>query len=121
MAGATARPGSRRGPPAGVTVFAIARINKTTSYPCIAPQVQKHAPPRLCANATYRRTLGASVKKTTQRYFAAKRQENKEDIMNSQRTKQHICKPHKPTHDRSLQKSCFLADAPANIDTFAVI
>jgi hypothetical protein len=32
--------------------------------------------------------------------------------MNSQRTKQHICKPHKPTHDRSLQKSCFLADAP---------
>jgi len=40
--------------------------------------------------------------------------------MNSQRTKQHICKPHKPTHDQSLQKSCFLADAPADIDIFAV-
>jgi len=51
-------PGSRRGPPGGVTVFANARINKTTSYPCIAPRVQKHAPPRLGANNTYRRTLG---------------------------------------------------------------
>ena len=28
-------------------------------------------------------------------------------IMESQRTKQHIRKPHKPTHDQSLQKSCF--------------
>jgi hypothetical protein len=27
--------------------------------------VQKHAPPRLCANATYRRTLGTSVRKPT--------------------------------------------------------
>jgi hypothetical protein len=26
--------------------------------------------------------------------------------------KQHICKPHKPTHNQSLQKSCFLALAP---------
>jgi hypothetical protein len=34
--------------------------------------------------------------------------------MNSPRTKQHICKPHQPTHNRSLQKSCFFADAPAN-------
>ena len=50
-------PGSRRGPPSGVTVFANAIINKTTSYPNIASRVQKHAPPRLCANATYRRTL----------------------------------------------------------------
>jgi len=57
VAGATACPGSRRGLPGGVTVFANATINKTTSYPCIAPRVQKHAPPRLCANATYRRTL----------------------------------------------------------------
>ena len=33
----TACPGCRRGPPTGVTVFANARINKTTSKPCIAP------------------------------------------------------------------------------------
>ena len=26
--------------------------------------------------------------------------------------KQHICKPHKPTHDQGLQKSCFFTDAP---------
>ena len=38
--------------------------------------------------------------------------------MNSQRTKQHICKPHKPTHDRSLQKSCFIAYAPDDNDNF---
>jgi len=50
-------PGSRRGPPPGVTVFANATINKTTSQSWTAPRVQKHAPPRLCANATYRRTL----------------------------------------------------------------
>ena len=31
VVGGTARPGSRRGPPLGVTVFANARINKTTS------------------------------------------------------------------------------------------
>ena len=36
------------------------RENKQiTSYPYIAPRVQKHAPPRLCANCTYRRTLGS--------------------------------------------------------------
>ena len=50
MVSGTARPGSRRGPPPGVTVFANARINKTTSYPCTAPRVQKHAPPRSCGN-----------------------------------------------------------------------
>ncbi|RXF57247.1 hypothetical protein EG867_16120 [Enterococcus faecalis] len=61
MVGGAACPGSRRGPPSGVTVFANARINKSTSYPCIAPRVQKHAPPRLCANATYRRTLVAML------------------------------------------------------------
>jgi len=38
--------------------------------------------------------------------------------MNSQPTKQHICKPHKPTHDQSLQKSCFLADAPDKMTKF---
>ena len=43
-----------------------------------------------------------------------KDRKRKNEIMNSQRTKQHICKPHKPTHDRSLQKSCFLADAPTD-------
>ena len=37
------------------------RENKQiTSYSRIASRVQKHAPPRLCANATYRRTLQAS-------------------------------------------------------------
>ena len=48
--------------------------------------------------------------------------------MNSQRTKQNICKPRKPTHDQSLQKSCFLADAlpdikiqKKNIDDFSVV
>lgn len=38
--------------------------------------------------------------------------------MNSQRTKQLFCKPHKPSHDLSLQKSCFLADAPDYNDNF---
>jgi hypothetical protein len=32
--------------------------------------------------------------------------------MKSQRTKQHIYKPHQPTQNQSLQKSCFLAFAP---------
>ena len=49
-----------------------------------------------------------------------KDRKRKTDIMNNQRTKQHICKPHKPTHDRSLQKSCFLADAPPKFDTFVI-
>jgi len=62
VAGATACPGSRRGLPGGVTVFANARINKSTSNPCIATRVQKRAPPRLCANATYRRTLCTILK-----------------------------------------------------------
>ena len=78
---------------------------------------ESHANPYVTNNLP----LATSVKKTTQRYFAAKRQENKEDIMNSQRTKQHICKPRHTSRCFSLQKSCFLADAPANIDTFAVI
>ena len=38
--------------------------------------------------------------------------------MNSQRTKQHICKPHKLTHDQGLQKSCFLADTPTDLSIF---
>jgi hypothetical protein len=32
--------------------------------------------------------------------------------INSPRTKQHIYKPHIPTHNQSLQKSCFLALTP---------
>jgi len=32
--------------------------------------------------------------------------------MNSQRTKQHIRKPRHTSQSFSLQKSCFLADAP---------
>jgi len=45
--------------------------------------------------------------------------------MDSQRTKQHICKPHNPTHDHPEnfreQKSCFLACTPADIGIFALI
>jgi hypothetical protein len=41
--------------------------------------------------------------------------------MNSQRTKQHICIPHKPTHDQGLQKSCFLADAPTELSIFGFL
>jgi len=39
-------PRSRGALPSGVTVFANARINKTTSYHCIAPRVQKHTAER---------------------------------------------------------------------------
>ena len=50
-----------------------------------------------------------------------KDRKKKNQIMNSQRTKQHICKRRHTSRYFSLQKSSFLADAPANIDTFAVI
>jgi hypothetical protein len=53
--------------------------------------------------------------------FAAKRQKKKNDIMNSQPTKLHICKPRHTSRCFSLQKSSFLVDAPAEIDTFALI
>jgi len=53
--------------------------------------------------------------------FAAKRQKKKNDIMNSQPTKLHIRKPRHTSRCFSLQKSSFLADAPAKIDTFAFI
>jgi len=39
-------------------------------------------------------------------------------LINSQRTKQHICKPRQPIQDQSLQKSCFLALAPMDIFIF---
>jgi len=48
-------------------------------------------------------------------------QSEKRDKMNSQRTKQHIRKPRHTSHSFSLQKSCFLANAPGEIDTFAFI
>jgi hypothetical protein len=65
--------------------------------------------------------LPTSLKKNdTADNLLLKDRKRKTDIMNSQRTKQHICKPHKPTHDRSLQKSCFLADAPPKFDTFVI-
>ena len=47
--------------------------------------------------------------------FATKRQKNKNLRINSQRSKQHIFKPHKPAQNQSLQKSCFLADALPDI------
>lgn len=40
--------------------------------------------------------------------------------MNSQRTKQHICKQQNPTRNLSSQKSCFLANSPTEIDSFVV-
>jgi hypothetical protein len=41
--------------------------------------------------------------------------------MNSPRTKLHIRKPQHTNRYFSLQKSSFLANAPAEIDTFAFI
>ncbi len=61
---------------------------------------------------SYNLPLPPSVKKQkTIEQFATKRQKRINQIMNSLRTKQHICKPHNPTQNQSLQKSCFLADA----------
>ena len=39
--------------------------------------------------------------------------------MNSSRTKLHICKPRHTSRYFSLQKSCFLADAPQEIEYLA--
>jgi hypothetical protein len=41
--------------------------------------------------------------------------------MNSQPTKQHICKSHKQTQNQNLQKSCFLADAPTELCIFGFL
>jgi hypothetical protein len=65
--------------------------------------------------------LGTSEEKPTTAVFCCKKTKKKNDIMNSQRTKQHICKPHKLTHNQSLQKSCFLADAPEDNYTFGIL
>jgi len=51
--------------------------------------------------------LPPSVKTTQQTIYNIKISQRK-----CPRTKQHICKPHKPTHNQSLQKSCFLPNAP---------
>ena len=66
------------------------------------------------------KTLAVSVKNDTADNLLLK-DRKRNDKMNSQPTKQHICKPLQPTRNQSLQKSCFLADAPHEIDTFVVI
>jgi hypothetical protein len=48
-----------------------------------------------------------------------KDRKKKNEIMNSPRTKLHICKPRHTSRCFSLQKSSFLADAPQNNDKFA--
>jgi len=57
--------------------------------------------------------LGTSEKK---RATADNLLQKVKKIGKSQPTKQHICKPHKPTHDQSLQKSCFFADTQKPVD-----
>jgi hypothetical protein len=64
-------------------------------------------------------TAKCKRQKRTDNLLLKDKKEN--EIMKSPRTKQHICKPHQPTHNQSLQKSCFFADAPQEIDTFVVI
>jgi len=63
-------------------------------------------------NVSYTQPLPPSVKNDTADNLLYKDRKRKTIKLNSQRTKQHICKSHKPTHDQNLQKSCFLADAP---------
>jgi hypothetical protein len=62
-----------------------------------------------------------SKKNDTADNLLLKDRKKKNEKMNSQRTKQHICKPHKPTQNQSLQKSCFFADAPAELSIFGFI
>jgi hypothetical protein len=50
-----------------------------------------------------------------------KDKKEKNDKMKSRRTKLHICKPRHTSQCFSLQKSSFLAEAPAEIDTFTYI
>lgn len=68
--------------------------------------------------------LPPSEKKRHSGQFATLRQKKKNEIMNIQCTKQHPDfyrdKPHKPTHNRSLQKSCFLADTSTDICIFGI-
>lgn len=67
----------------------------------------------LCVFVIHLNELPPSVKRqTTMDNLLLKDRKRKLENGNSQRTKQHICKPHKPTHDQSLQKSCFLSDTP---------
>jgi hypothetical protein len=64
---------------------------------------------------SYTEPLGTSEKKTA---TADNLLQKGQDKMNSPHTKQHICKPLKPTQNQSLQKSCFLADTPVDICIF---
>ena len=72
---------------------------------------------------SYRQPLAFIVKRRSRQIdnikFATKRQENENGKCHH--TKQHICKPHKPTRNQSLQKSCFLANAPLNNCIFVSI
>ena len=61
MAGATARPGFRRGPPGGVTVFANARINKQHHNPASYHECKNTRHRDAAATCTYRRTLAVSM------------------------------------------------------------
>jgi hypothetical protein len=63
--------------------------------------------------------LPPSVKKRHSRQFATYRQKKENEIMNSPRTKLHICKPRHTSRCFSLQKSSFLADAPQEIEYLA--
>ena len=56
------------------------------------------------------RAVVHKCKKTTQRTICYLKTEKKNE--NCQRSKQHICKPRHTSRCFSLQKSCFLANAP---------
>ena len=65
-------------------------------------------------------TVRHKRKKTNDSGILLQKDKNKKnDIMNSPRTKLHICKPRHTSRCFSLQKSSFLADAPQNNDKFA--
>jgi len=61
-------------------------------------------------------SVSRQCKKTTTRQTICYLKTEKNDIMNSQRTKQYICKPHKPTHDRSLQKRWLKTDSVFSVE-----
>ena len=64
-------------------------------------------------------TVSRQCKKTTQQTICYLKTEKKNKIMNSPRTKLHICKPRHTSRCFSLQKSSFLADAPQEIEYLA--
>jgi len=67
------------------------------------------------------KTLPPSVKRQNRTDNLLHKDRKENDKMNNQRTKQHICKPHQPTHNRSLQKSCFLANTPVRFCYFRTL